>query len=292
MILLYELDFNPEDFLDKRTIENFKNARKRMENDWDHVNVIVGDEGSGKSVLGHLICLTVDKNMRADRIVFPTVELEWAISHAHEYYAVDHDEGAETWMSLDANSADGRKMMRKFMEIRYKRLFFNINIPDIQLLQRYMKKHRAKTLIRIIKRGTFAFYSKKRIKEIKSNKTTQIVQWPTPNYIGHWKQYPKTSRFWIEYAKKAAMFKGHKEENPKVIEQQLKTEKFLQKTVTLRDAAKMIGCSLGSLRTWHQRGLLKKEYGVKTFRTSDGRVRLLVSDAEKICKTWERRCKK
>lgn len=278
------LGFDPKELIDPAGYANFKGIASELRHDWDWANVIVGGERTGKSVLGHIICAIVDPNYALSRVVFPTPELSYACSKAKPYSAINQDEGAETWLSADVHSKDAREMTRLFMMVGYKNLFFNINIPDVRLIQRYLKTFRTKSLIRITRRGCYAYYSKNRIREIRIDSNNQSVKWPVANFRGTFKSIPKASQFWVAYLAKKAEHIGSKGTyNPKVIAEQLKMERALKNTVDLKEAAKIMGMNSRTLSAWIRDGSLKKVYHVEAFRNLKG-WRLRFCDAVHMAK--------
>jgi hypothetical protein len=281
---MVKVDFDPYHFLDERTIQNLRHISEDIRDDRDWVTLTFGHERVGKSTLAILCCAIIDQNFDTSRIVFPTAELRYAIQKSKPYQAIDQDEGAETWLSGDSNTKETRKMVRTMMQIGSKNLYFNINIPDAGMINRYMKSHRANCVMRVISRGKFAFYSARRAKGIKKDSQTKKVIWPKPNYIGYWSKPPKTSDFWMEYLRKAHDHKfGRHGENPKIVQEELKMERFYSQTVDLHDAAKMIGMKYATLTIWACNGVLQKRFHVKPILTVTGK-RLLIKDIDIIRK--------
>lgn len=277
-----KVDFDPTQYLDRWGVSNFTSIRKyKLYNDWDHVNVIVGRERSGKSQLGILVCSIVDPDFSVKNIVFPTVELRAAIGRAKPYTAIDQDEGAETWLSDDATGYDSRRMVRSLMEIGFKNLFINVIIPDAGKVSNFLKAHRASSLLRVVGRGRYAYYSGPKLKQIKRDSQTKAIVWPKPNYMGRWKKIPEGSPFWKAYLEKANGWKSGHKDNPKLIEAQMDIEAFQKDTLTFSEASRILGFCSAWLANLHRQGILKKRFGVKPIQIG-ATLRITYKDFNRI----------
>lgn len=283
MNTLTTIDFDPAKYIDPCGAENFRGIAQELRNDKDWVTLVVGDERLGKSTLSIIIASIVDPTFDTRRITFPSAELRYAISRTRHYKAIIQDEGAESWLSSEGNTKESRKMTKAFMQIGAKNLAIFINIPDFESVKRYLAKHRAHTVLRVKKRGIYYFYSKNRAKKIKLNAASKTIIWPKPNFAGHWRKLPRTE-FWKEYLRKAHDHKfGRHGENPKIVRDELRMEKFYSETVDLHDAAKMIHMNPGTLHTWAYNGVLKKRFKVKPLNCLHGK-RLSITDVGRIRK--------
>ncbi len=150
-----KIDFKPTEYLDKYGIANFQGIAQEIRHDKDWVMLIVGPEREGKSTLGMIVTGVVDPTLDLKYVTFPTADLRYAISRAPKYSGIIQDEGAETWLSSEGNTKESRKMTRSFMQIGEKNLFIVIIVPDFQSVKRFLAKHRAHTLLRVKKRGTY-----------------------------------------------------------------------------------------------------------------------------------------
>jgi len=272
------MDYDARQCLDACTLQNLELVNEKVKNDFDAVILIVGPERMGKSTLANNAACVLDTHMTTGRMVWSTAHLRWAIAHAKPYSCILQHEGANTWLSMDANKAENRKMVRSFMQIGEKNLKIIILIPDVAMIQRYLKQFRALALLRVTTRGHFKFYSRKRIKQIHLQQSTKKVIWPKENFRGYYRKPSPETPFWEEYHRLDHEFKSSQNaENPKVIEAELRMDKFRRDTVTITEAAKMIGMRRGTLEVWIWNGTLKKRYGIKPFETMAGK-RFYVKD--------------
>lgn len=278
---MVQADFDPYQYIDRMGALNFGSISQFLRQDRDWVNLTFGRERVGKTTLSHIICAIVDPNYDTRRIVFPTAELRWAIARSKPYQAINQDEGAETWLSTDASTAETRKMVRSFMQIGAKNLFVNVNIPDAGMINRYMKSHRAASVIRVTKRGQYAFYSAKRAAAIRKDNNTKVVIWPKPNFTGRFRKLPDSSEFIREYHRKEHDHKfSVRSENPKIIEKELQMERLIKNTVDFASACKQIHVTKGVLFAMVRDGRFKRA-GIKPFRGPHG-WRLTQPDMRKL----------
>jgi hypothetical protein len=279
-----KVDFDAEYLLDPKMVSNLRKIKQYLREDHDWVTIIHGPERGGKSTLGHECNAIVDDEYDTAHVVFPTSELRYAIAKSPKYRAIQQDEGAETWLSGDANTADTKKMVKSFMQIGAKNLYFSICLPDAGALNRYMKTHRVNCVLRVMKRGVFAFYSAKRAKTIKKDNNTKKVIWPRPNFVGYFRKIPESCEFWKEYKRKEWEHKfSTRSENPKVIEKELQMERFLRDTLDFRQAARVLGVSSNTVNVWNCNGVLKKRFHVKPMHGAKG-WRLTQSDVMRMRK--------
>jgi len=277
-------DFNPKDYIDPLGWANILLIKGDLRDDYSSTGFIVGKERSGKTDFSLIWDSGVDPTFDTSRVVFPTNELKRAISKCppHCFKAISQDEGAETWLSDDANSTEQREMIKYFMQSGYKNLCITANLPDFSKMTRYMKGHRIDFLIRIIRRGTYAFYSENRIKEIKTDLQSKRVIWPKPNFIGWFKQIPKTA-FWHEVERKKTIHLGGKEVRPEVLEMQMKMERFRKNSVNMVEAAKMMSMKRNTFHAYCVGEHWSRIGGLKPFYIGKER-RFFISDVMKAAK--------
>lgn len=274
------IDYDPQRLIDPAGFQNFSGLARRLRRDWDAIGLIVGGERTGKSTFAHIVCSIVDPAYCTSRIVFPTAELQMAISRAKPYSAVCQDEGAETWLAMDTNTQGGQETKRIFMEMGFKNLFIVICLPDIRLAEKYLKTHRIKFLVRIPKRGKYEYFDKGRIGEIRIDSVTKAVKWCVPSSQGYFFDLPHTG-FRAAYLEKKAEHIGNRSEiNPKVIEERLKQQRFMKSTVDLRTAGQIIGVNVRSVQEWINNGKLKKAH-IKPIKTYKG-WRIPLKDARHL----------
>lgn len=275
------IDFDATKYIDRTGLNNFLGIKHELPDDKDWVILNVGRERGGKSSLAIIVAGIIDPTLTTNRIVFPTAELRYAIQKAGMYKVVIQDEGVETWLSADANSRDTKKMRKTFMQMGEKNLVVIINIPSYAEAAKFISRWRAHTILRVVARGKYYFYSANRVDEIRKQAATNKIIWPKPNFIGFWRKPPATE-FWKEYKRKAHEHKfGRHGDNPKIIQAAMKMEKFKSETVDFHDLSKMVDVPIGTLRVWASTGVLKKRYGIKTI-DSYKEKRIWLKDANRL----------
>lgn len=222
----------------------------RSDRDWFHA--IVGDEGSGKSNLGIQICSYVDPTFDVDRIVFTADELQMAVYKSEKYQAILMDEGIETLFARKTMTASSINLVQMLAQIRYKNLFFCLNIPDWFLLESYTRGHRVKSLCRIINRteieGKYAFFGRRRIKIIKRDETKKVTEYPEPAFFESFRPIEDSS-LWQKYVRKREVYHSTNR-NAKVWKERLDKTKLMKKSFNLMDIATIFGVSKGSVQGW------------------------------------------
>lgn len=99
--MYYSKDVNGNDldcklWIDKR-IGNYLSYLQHhiIDNDYDYVSLIFGDEGTGKSVFGMTMCYYLDSNFNEDNIVFTPEQFKIAVSQLPPGSAILWDESEE-----------------------------------------------------------------------------------------------------------------------------------------------------------------------------------------------------
>lgn len=253
--------------------DNFEGISKYLRKDWDWIHGNIGYEGVGKSTLSFTLCKLVDPDFDEKNIVFTYDEFVEIVHKAKPYTAICCDEGVELFFNLNTATRESKTITKLLTEIRSKNLFIIINIPDFSLLTRYLKNHRLKSLTRVINRGKCAFYSKRKLKQIRFDHTSKRVYWPDPNFHD---DFPKVvGKDWENYLKKKSGFQKS-ESTRKTIREKMKRKKKLKDTFTCREASEILGLNVQTLKKYMRDGLA----GKKIFRKQDifkdilGRIRI------------------
>ena len=165
-----------------------KQNLKESSIDWVHL--CVGDEGVGKTDFSVLLCQTVDPAFDAPQVAYSFEQLQQIIDDFGDETlgrAILLDEGGEVLFARDWMRKENREMIKLFMRIRKKRLFFVVNIPRLDIDKKF--EGRVKTLSQcsfditergILKQGRFKFYGYQKTREIFAKR-----KFPKPNFSGH-----------------------------------------------------------------------------------------------------------
>jgi len=184
---------------------NLDGVKEKLRKDMDWLHLVVGYEGVGKSCLGIQICQDVDSDFDVSRIVFSPMEFMEAVHRAKPYQAILCDEGVELLFTRKAMHREQVDIIKTLTQIRAKNLFICICIPDLFLIDSYIRGHRIKSMTRIVRRGVFAFFSKKRTGQIYRDPEMRTVKYPQPNFYERFKDL-NGSKIWDAYLHKKGLF--------------------------------------------------------------------------------------
>lgn len=164
----------------KQNLDVIKHLINKKDFDWLHV--IEGYEGVGKSTLAWHTCKYIDPNFTAKNVVFEPDQFRLLLQNARKGTAILIDEGGLLLFSRNAMMSDNKELIQALTMIRTKNLFICIYVPSFFILDVYVREHRVKTMCKVIKRGWFHFFSKKRIQQIKKKTGTKEYEYPKPNF--------------------------------------------------------------------------------------------------------------
>ncbi|MBI2084682.1 MAG: hypothetical protein HYT70_03685 [Candidatus Aenigmarchaeota archaeon] len=228
--------------------ENLDGIKKLIRTDRDWLMLNVGYEGMGKSNLGMQICKYVDPDFDVDRIVFTPAEFRISLEKVKRYQAILVDEGVEALFSRKAMSRESVDITQILTQIRHKNLFIVINTPDPFLIDKYILSHRAKFMTRIINRGLYAVYSKKKMMLIDKNPITKATKYPQANFMESFDKIEGT-KLWEDYLQKKTAFINANRSH-KVWKLRLKQEAKMKKSYTLQDLAVINNTSMSTVKRW------------------------------------------
>lgn len=263
----------------RRNLDGINEFRK-ADNDWFCINL--GYEGTGKSTLGIEVCSDVDPTFNVKRITFTAEEFQRAVYKSKMYNAIMPDEGAEAFFTGESMTREGRNITKTLTQIRYKRLFILVNIPDFFLLTPYIRAQRTRSALQayLVKsggkmhKGFFKFYSKSRCTQFRKDPITKRTIYPRENFRGKFKKIDENHehyQLWKDYLKKKHRF-GGSERNATVWKIKLKNEAQMRKSFTLAQIATMNGTSKNAVRKWMDRYNIWPKSAV--FKDIFGQVRI------------------
>jgi len=219
-----------------------------VEQDLDFLLVITGRERIGKSSLALHIAEQVDPDFTIDQVVFDTQSLYEQVYSLKPGSVVVIDEGATAFFSRDAMSTDVKDGIKLLTVMGERNLFVIINVPSFFILDKYIREHRVSSLIRVVARGRFKFFSRRRLKAAFFNPKAKKFSWGDPSFKDSFPKY--TGKFWEPYTKKkreylAARKSNRLEDNGK------------DKWIKLSEAAKLTLLPVQTLRNWCKNGRVK-----------------------------------
>jgi hypothetical protein len=283
-------DFDPKKYLDSTTYNNLQSVRQYIQHDFDYVLVIaqktIGNR-YGKSQLGLLACKTIAPDKFNEKYIFFSDNDYWKMKLKLEKNdALDFDEGIYVFWSRDAARHEQKELFKEFLTNPSHNFFTVICIPNINLIQKDFKNLKINCLWVIDRRGRFYSYSQKTgsLQRIKFLPSTKEVEYPEPDFVGHWRDVAK-DKIWERYLQLKDGQLAKKMVNVNVIKRMEKMEKKMDNSYTLRDMAKIAKINESTISKWRDRGLIPKSY---MFNDPSGRIRITKSGFEKLLKRVER----
>ena len=139
-------------------------------NNFDHVAVIAGGEGMGKTTFAIKMACAIDENFSEENILYGPERLpgllEDLMNNEVKGKVIILDEGNMFLFSREAMSG-GNKMMVKLLSIcRQLNICLIINVPNFFTIDTYIREHRVKSLTMIYRRGYARVYNSKYLKLI------------------------------------------------------------------------------------------------------------------------------
>jgi len=209
------------------TLSNVEGIYKRvLYSDEDGVVFIVAPPGAGKSTVALILSKFIDPTLleEPERIIFNIDELKAFLKKCaielqrakksnleNEKYenklkgkVVLLDEGVFMMFSGDSTTKDGKLVQKLFSVIRALNLMFFVNVTNFKKVNKGVKEDRIIGLIKIVRRGTLTFYSKKKIRKIRI--LPDNIIWPRANYTELIGKIDKKSQYWKNYEMRKADF--------------------------------------------------------------------------------------
>ncbi len=248
MIEQYDMKYIPN-ILFAKNLFGMSEIRKKKNIDWPIG--ILGDEGSGKSNVGLLVCCFINPEFNVDNICFSPEQFIDAVDKAEHGDVILLDEGAEIFYSKTSLRKETVEVERLMLRIRFKELFIVINIPDFLLLTRDIRKRRIKTYIKTtlsmkggeLSQGKFKFYGGSKRKKIMKSPYGSTM-FPTPDFSGNLPSIAKIRpELWADYLKKKAGYSKKKKESPFSLKRRKKILKMMDQSLTVAELVKIMGKS-------------------------------------------------
>ena len=222
-----------------------RNVRENVvPKDIDHVAVIEGAERSGKSSLAIQLCKEFDNDFTLENIAWDTATLKKLVYSLPKHSAILADEGVSMFFSRDAMKGENRDAVRLLTIMGERNNLLVICVTRLDMIDRYITGGRVNTLLKIIKRGRYKFYSPKKVKQIRYNNHLRKWSYPSANYAESYTM-PDDKELWKEYKKLKVAFNTD-QMNPE--------DDNLLKPV---EAAKYADRHLQTIYQWVRKGLIR-----------------------------------
>jgi hypothetical protein len=223
----------------------------------DAVILVIGGEGTGKSSFAlYAASLASTHKFTTENVVFDAESFAHRVETCEENSCVICDEGAEVWYGRAESMSNERKRMNQLMmRCRERNLLTFILIPDIRLLESYIRGHRASCLCRIVNkydldrreavRGIVYVYPKRELLQLPKDKSGAI-NWKKmrPAFV---ERFPRVvGPLWDAYVECKREYLGMRKEK------KTKIEELREKYSGLDDAGirEKLMKECGYSRTW------------------------------------------
>ena len=140
-------------------------VQQRLQKEYDYVTTVCGGEGDGKSVLSINYASWITPSFNREHICFRPEEFFDLLYTLNKGDSIVVDEGAIFLFSKDTMEKTNKKMIKAFTVARAKCINIVIAIPSWWILDTYIRSHRARLLLQIIRRGHYVAF------------TTQALRW-------------------------------------------------------------------------------------------------------------------
>lgn len=172
--------------------------------DFDWINVIVGPEGIGKSMLAIQESRESDPKFIEnfpDNTVFDVGDLINQVANSYPGKKIIGDEGALMFFSRDAMTKDVKNGIKMLTAMRAYNLSLTICVPNFWIIDKYIREHRVKSVMRVVKRGWIHYYGPKKVRMIRQDKKKRYKTiWPDYDFRD---SYPKVEpELWEIYKNK------------------------------------------------------------------------------------------
>jgi len=163
-----------------------RNLGEKENYDW--VNTTVGwYEGTGKTDLGVQICKYIDPDYSEENMVLNPRDFKPKVKELPRGSAIHVIEGADVFFAQEGNTKLVRENVKFLTKCRHPyHKFIQIDIPNFFLLTWYVRAHRTRSLIRILKKGWFWSYNIDKIKDVIQDQKTRRIYWGKPSFKDGW----------------------------------------------------------------------------------------------------------
>jgi len=139
---------------------------ERFQRKQDCVTVIDGAEGSGKTTFAMNYAALISPDFDLDDVCFGSIKFLKKLRYIKPGQTVLADEGANFLFSRESNKKSNTDVIKMLTMVRCKRGNIIVNIPNFHIIDNYLRDHRVKLLVHIIKRGYHKVINEKGIKII------------------------------------------------------------------------------------------------------------------------------
>jgi len=251
---------------------------RELKEDYDHVSVVTGLEGTGKSWFAIQLCSVISPTFSIEFICYSLADFVRIIKTAQPGDSILLDEGGQFLYSRQAMSDSNIVTTKLLMLARQKNLHVCICIPSFYSIDTYIRLHRVKSLYHVPKRGQIKLIIKKGIKLVSKEgakyQTLTQVKLPVETFHTGYsaKKFPCFNNLNPDTYKelKAKHLESYIEEIETDIKAKSKTEPDY---ISLAEYMKKVSVSRDTLKNWIKQGkLMGKRIGHKWFIHTDSKI--------------------
>lgn len=162
---------------------------RKIQQDYDRVVLVIGDEGAGKSTL-MLQCMWMWEQVREneptpdsviDRVVFgERDEYKEMLLNSESGDPISVQDAAHVLFSKDAMVGDQKDIEKAMLDMRIENYFVLLGFQDWRDIPDALRRRRAKNVLRVPERGTIIGYSRDSMDEKYDNPNDGW--WPEPDF--------------------------------------------------------------------------------------------------------------
>lgn len=188
--------------MDGKLHRNLKLIKQRITTkDFDYVMVIDGEEGAGKSVLAMQIAKFIDPSFNLNDMSWDGLTFVKSIMDSKQHKVKVFDEAFTGLSARKSLSQINNMITSLIMEMRQRNLFVIIVLPTVFMLDPYIAKFRARSVIHVYtkkgKRGRFVVFNKRKKNVlIDKGKKTYSYNYPKTGFYGRF-----TDKYTVDEAK-------------------------------------------------------------------------------------------
>jgi len=153
-------------YFDEKTYRYCYEVHKKLKQDYDHLSVVCGMEGSGKSTFSSQLLATISPGSGILHVCYEPQDFVKAFQISKPGDSIMLDEGALFLFSREANSRDNRRITKLLTICRQRNIHLIICIPNFFIIDSYVRDHRVGTLFQLTKRGHFVCFNKEALQLI------------------------------------------------------------------------------------------------------------------------------
>lgn len=254
-------------YLSKKSFEIFDDVMWDLKNNPkspDAFGLIVGGNGKGKSNFGQAVGYDIDEKFGIEKIIFEKTEWELLKPKMKRGYVVVFDEGINIFFSRNAMTTDTKESVQEMAKIRSMGLFILVCIPNLRLLDWYIKSDRPHFIVRTNspKFKLWSFMENEEQTEEEAYAKLQILlkegfDSVEPDFIGKWSKVD--GERWEKYEEKKRIQQIGDQKNIKIIKMKLKAKEERKNIWLVKDMSEKYGICKSTVHKYIDKFVPKKE---------------------------------